>query len=64
MIFWILIVADALSLIGVVILLRTQSPYSNAPLNPQTRLRLRMARSVLLAGQVVAIVGLGLHYWG
>jgi len=61
---WILLGADVLVLIGLAIKLRNQSPYSNTPVDPQTRSRLRMARSVLLAGLVVGSIVNALRLWG
>jgi hypothetical protein len=61
--FWILIAADVLLTIGVTIRLRNRSPYSNTPLDDQTRSRLRIGQLVLIAGFVCGLIAYAMGYW-
>jgi hypothetical protein len=63
MLVWILIGADVLMFIGLTIRLRNRSPYSNTPMDDQTRSRLRTGQFVLLAGLVCGYLGYAMHYW-
>jgi hypothetical protein len=63
MAFWILIAADVLMFIGLTIKLRNRSPYSNTPLDDQTRSRLRIGQFVLIAGFVCGWIGHAVRYW-
>jgi hypothetical protein len=63
MAFSFLIAADVLLLVGVTVGLRNRSPYSNTPVDDQTRSRLRIGQFVLIAGFVCSWISFAVRHW-